>query len=62
MKFIQDQLVKMWSIILLSISEDGIRYAVSNQWTADKMNSIISFAQSLGWKVESTNPLVSDNS
>jgi hypothetical protein len=44
------------------ISEDGIRYAVSNQWTADKMNSIISFAQSLGWKVESTNPLVSDNS
>lgn len=35
----------------LLVSKDGIRYAVSNQWSINKMNKIISFAQSLGWKV-----------
>lgn len=33
-------------------SQDGIKYAVSNQWSADKMEEIISFARSNGWKVE----------
>lgn len=39
------------------ISEDGIPYVVSNQWSVNMMDKIISFAQSLGWKVESINPL-----
>mgnify|MGYP006988852037 CR=1 FL=1 len=33
-------------------SKDGIRYAVSNQWSIKKMDEIISFAQTKGWKVE----------
>lgn len=33
-------------------SKDGIRYAVSNQWQIKKMNEIITFARSEGWKVE----------
>ena len=33
-------------------SKDGIKYAVSSQWSADKMDEIISFARSNGWKVE----------
>lgn len=44
----------------LNVSEDGIRYAVSNQWSLDKMDKIISFAQSLGWKVEALNPFGSN--
>ena len=41
----------------LLISADGIRYAVSNQWSKDKMDEVISFAHSLGWSVEVTNPI-----
>jgi hypothetical protein len=37
-------------------SKDGIQYAVSNQWSIDKMDIIISFARSNGWKVEVNNP------
>lgn len=33
-------------------SKDGIKYAVSNQWSVDKMDEIISFARSNGWRVE----------
>ena len=33
-------------------SKDGIRYAVSTQWSIKKMDEIISFARSQGWKVE----------
>lgn len=36
----------------LLVSKEGIRYAVSNQWSIDKMDELISFAKSLGWKVE----------
>lgn len=36
----------------LLISKDCIRYAVSNQWSISKMDKIISFAQTNGWKVE----------
>ena len=36
----------------LLVSKDGIRYAVSNQWTINKMDEIISFAQAKGWRVE----------
>ncbi len=35
----------------LLISADGIRYAVSNQWSKDKMDEVISFAHSIGWSV-----------
>ena len=38
-------------------SADGIRYAVSNQWSKDKMDEIISFAGSLGWIVEILQPV-----
>ena len=38
-------------------SKDGIKYAVSNQWSVNKMDEIISFARSNGWKVEVVNPL-----
>jgi len=41
----------------LLISADGIRYAVSNQWSKDKMDEVILFAHSLGWSVEVTNPI-----
>ena len=37
-------------------SKDGIRYAVSNQWSIKKMDEIISFAQAKGWKVEVIKP------
>lgn len=37
-------------------SKDGIKYAVSNQWSADKMDEILSFARSHGWKIEVVNP------
>lgn len=37
-------------------SKDGIQYAVSNQWSIDKMAEIISFARSYGWKIEIINP------
>ena len=37
-------------------SKDGIQYAVSNQWSKDKMAEIISFARSCGWKIEVINP------
>ncbi|MBR0274122.1 MAG: hypothetical protein IJQ59_08565 [Bacteroidaceae bacterium] len=37
-------------------SKDGILYAVSNQWSVDKMDRIISFARSLGWTVEVIQP------
>lgn len=40
----------------LLISADGIRYAVSNQWSKDKMDEVISFARTNGWKVEIINP------
>ncbi len=33
-------------------SKDGVKYTVSNQWSIDKMNEIISFARSKGWKVD----------
>jgi len=33
-------------------SKDGIQYAVSNQWSANKMDGIISFARSKGWAIE----------
>ena len=33
-------------------SKDGVKYAVSNQWSVDKMDEIISFARSNGWRVE----------
>lgn len=33
-------------------SKDGIRYAVSTQWSIKKMEAIISFAHSNGWKVD----------
>ena len=36
----------------LLVSKDGIRYAVSNQWAINKMDTVISFAQTIGWKVE----------
>ena len=36
----------------LLVSRDGIRYAVSNQWAISKMDTVISFAQANGWKVE----------
>lgn len=34
------------------MSFDGVRYAVSNQWSKDKMDEIIAFAKSVGYKVE----------
>lgn len=37
-------------------SKDGIKYAVSNQWSADKMDKVISFVRSEGWSVEVINP------
>ena len=37
-------------------NKDGIRYAVSNQWSIKKMDEIISFAQAKGWKVEVIKP------
>lgn len=37
-------------------SKDGIQYAVSNQWSINKMNEIVSFAHSNGWKIEVINP------
>ena len=37
-------------------SKDGIKYAVSNQWSADKMDKIISFARSNGWDVAVISP------
>ena len=37
-------------------SRDGIQYAVSNQWSIDKMDVIISFARSNDWKVEVNRP------
>ncbi len=40
----------------LLVSKDGIRYAVSNQWAINKMDTVISFAQTNGWKVEVINP------
>ena len=42
----------------LLVSKDGIRYAVSNQWSIDKMDVIISFAQTNGWKVKVAKPEV----
>ena len=36
----------------LLLSADGIRYAVSSQWSKDKMDEVISFAQSFGLSVE----------
>ena len=36
----------------LLVSKDGTRYAVSNQWTINKMDTVISFAQANGWKVD----------
>ena len=36
----------------LLVSKEGIRYAVSNQWAISKMDTVISFAQANGWKVE----------
>lgn len=36
----------------LLLSADGIRYAVSSQWSKDKMDEIVSFAQSFGLSVE----------
>ena len=39
-------------------SKDGIQYAVSNQWSIDKMDKIISFARSNGWKVEVKKPTI----
>jgi hypothetical protein len=33
-------------------SKNGIRYAVTNQWSIKKMDEIISFAKTRGWKVE----------
>ena len=41
----------------LLVSLDGIRYAVSNQWSKDKMDEVISFARTNGWKVEITKPI-----
>lgn len=38
------------------VSKDDVRYAVSNQWTINKMDEIISFACSMGWKVEVFKP------
>ena len=32
-------------------SKDGIYYAISNQWSIDKMDLFISFAHTMGWKV-----------
>lgn len=40
-------------------SKDGIRYAISNQWSVDKMDMIISFAHSIECKIELINPLKS---
>ena len=37
-------------------SKDGIRYAVSNQWSIGKMDTIISFALSMGWTIEVVKP------
>ena len=42
----------------LLISADGIRYAVSNQWSKDKMDEVILFAQANSWKVEVINPVI----
>lgn len=33
-------------------SKDGVKYAVSNQWSIDRMEEIISFARSNGWNIE----------
>ena len=38
----------------LLVSKDGIRYAVSNQWAISKMDTVLSFAQTNGWKVAVT--------
>ena len=40
----------------LLLSADGIRYAVSSQWSKDKMDEIISFARSINCKVKIVNP------
>ena len=44
----------------LLVSKDGIRYAVSNQWSISKMDKIISFAKANGWKVEVVKPESND--
>lgn len=44
----------------LLISADGIRYAVSNQWSKDKMDGIISLAHSLGWSVVIVSPVLNE--
>jgi hypothetical protein len=41
----------------LLVSKDDIKYAVSNQWSVDKMDKIISFARSIGCEIELINPL-----
>ena len=33
-------------------SKDGVKYAVSNQWSVDKMDEILSFARSNGWGID----------
>ena len=38
------------------VSKDGIQYVVSNQWSIGKMEEVISFARSNGWKVEVNQP------
>lgn len=37
-------------------SKDGIRYAVSTQWSIKKMDEVVSFGRSMGWKVEVIKP------
>lgn len=38
------------------VSKDGVQYAVSNQWSINKMDEIITFARSNGWTVEVNQP------
>lgn len=38
------------------VSRDGVQYAVSNQWSINKMDEIITFARSNGWTVEVNQP------
>ena len=40
------------------VSKDGIRYAVSNQWSINKMDAVVSFAQDKGWEVSVVNPQI----
>ena len=42
----------------LIVSKDGIRYAVSNQWSINKMDAVVSFAQDKGWEVSVVNPQI----